>query len=68
MAGPVRDRWAEWLLRRRHGGDPEQREATMGFLVTIRDRVLHNAALSGGGIRRDAIAYLGPSSRERSTV
>jgi len=51
--GPVRDRWAEWLLRRRDGGDHEQREATMGFLVTIRDRVLHNAALSEGGTLLD---------------
>lgn len=48
MSEPARDRWAEWLLRRRDGGDHEQREATLGFLVTIRDRVLANAALSRG--------------------
>ena len=48
MAGPVRDRWAEWLLERRDGGDPDQRSATMGFLIPLRDRVLYNAALSYG--------------------
>lgn len=48
MAEPNRDRWAEWLLERRHGGDPEQLRATMEFLGPLRDRVLGNAGLSGG--------------------
>lgn len=47
MAGPGRDRWAEWLLKRRHGGDEEQLKATMEFLAPVRERVLENAALSG---------------------
>ena len=40
MEEPVRDRWAEWLLERRHGGDPEDLRATMDFLGSVRDRVL----------------------------
>jgi arsenite methyltransferase len=43
-----RDRWAAWLLERRHGGDPEDLEATMDFLTPVRERVLRNAALTGG--------------------
>jgi hypothetical protein len=48
VAEPARDRWAGWL--------PERREATMGVLIPIRDRVLHDVALLDGGIRRDAFA------------
>ncbi len=48
MGEPVRDRWAEWLLQRRHGGDPQDLKATMDFLLPVRDRVLRNAALTGG--------------------
>jgi arsenite methyltransferase len=40
--------WAAWLLERRHGGDPEDLNATMDFLLPVRDRVLGNAALTGG--------------------
>lgn len=35
---------------------PERREATMGVLIPIRDRFLHDVALLDGGIRRDAFA------------
>lgn len=48
MAEPAHDRWAAWLLERRHGGDPEDLKATMQFLVPVRDRVLRNAGLSAG--------------------
>ena len=48
MVEPARDRWATWLLERRHGGDPEDLKATMDFLMPVRDRVLRNAALTGG--------------------
>lgn len=48
MAEPNRDRWAEWLLERRHGGDPEQLRAAMEFLAPLRDRVLGSAGLNGG--------------------
>ena len=48
MAEKGRDRWAAWLLERRHGGDPEDLKATMDFLTPVRDRVLGNASLTGG--------------------
>jgi SAM-dependent methyltransferase len=44
----VRDRWAEWLLERRFGGDPELRERFLGELARTRDRVLDNAGLAAG--------------------
>ncbi|HJQ30454.1 MAG TPA: methyltransferase domain-containing protein, partial [Rubrobacter sp.] len=47
MAQKGRDGWADWLLERRHGGDPEALKATMEFLMPVRDRVLKNAALTG---------------------
>lgn len=49
----VRDQWAEWLLHRRHGGDPEQLRRTLEFLGPIRDRVIKNARLSPGDIVLD---------------
>ena len=48
MGEKERDRWAAWLLERRHGGDPEDLRATMEFLRPVRDRVLMNAGLTGG--------------------
>jgi len=45
---PVRDRWAAWLLERRHGGDPERLKETLDFLAPVRDRVLDGAAPSEG--------------------
>jgi ubiquinone/menaquinone biosynthesis C-methylase UbiE len=48
LAESGRDRWAEWLLERRHGGDPENLKSTVDFLIPVRDRVLRNAALKGG--------------------
>ena len=48
MAEPAKDRWARWILERRHGGDPEQRRRNLPFLHRVRDRVLDNAGISGG--------------------
>lgn len=48
MPEPVRDKWAEWLLERRHGGDPGQQRRNLGFLHDVRDRVLDGAGLSEG--------------------
>jgi ubiquinone/menaquinone biosynthesis C-methylase UbiE len=48
VARPTRDRWAEWLLERRHGGDVERLKETLNFLAPVRDRVLGSAALSEG--------------------
>jgi arsenite methyltransferase len=44
----VRDRWADWLLERRFGGDAAALEATLRFLAPVRDRVLDGAALEPG--------------------
>jgi ubiquinone/menaquinone biosynthesis C-methylase UbiE len=53
MTAPARDRWADWLLERRHGGDPDALEATMRNLAPVRDRVLGNAALREGDVLLD---------------
>lgn len=73
-APEILDKWADWLLRRRHGGDPELLRRQLEFLQPIRDRVLENAALrtedivldAGAGdglIAFGALAKLGPSGR-----
>ena len=36
------------MLERRHGGDPEDLKAPLNFLAPVRNRVLANAALTGG--------------------
>jgi arsenite methyltransferase len=38
-----RDRWSEWLLERRHGGDSERQQEVASYLGGIRDRVLDRA-------------------------
>ena len=48
MTTPVRDRWAEWVLERRFGGDPDQYERSMDQVARFRDRVLDNARLEPG--------------------
>jgi ubiquinone/menaquinone biosynthesis C-methylase UbiE len=42
------DMWAQWLLHRRHGGDPKRLKATLDHLYPIRDRILNLAGLSNG--------------------
>jgi arsenite methyltransferase len=49
-----RDIWAEWLLRRRYGGDPEELQRTLDFLYPVRDKVLANAHVQEGDILLDA--------------
>jgi arsenite methyltransferase len=46
LSQATRDRWADWLLDRRFGGDASALEATLRFLAPVRDRVLDGAALS----------------------
>jgi arsenite methyltransferase len=69
---PVLDKWAEWLLHRRHGGDPELLRRQLALLRPIRDRILDNAAIqpadtlldvgAGDGlVAFGALARLGPS-------
>jgi arsenite methyltransferase len=48
MTEPVRDKWAQWLLHRGAAGDPDLKEDWIEFLRPVRDKVLQNAALSGG--------------------
>jgi arsenite methyltransferase len=43
---PERDRWAEWLLNRRQGGDASVRERMLKHLSKVRDRVLDNAGIT----------------------
>jgi hypothetical protein len=40
-----RDRWAEWLLERRHGGDAERRRKQLEFVGMRRDIVLDRAGI-----------------------
>ena len=48
MAEGTQDRWAEWLLSRRDGSDPEQRRRTLQVLKPVRDQVLDHAQLRTG--------------------
>jgi SAM-dependent methyltransferase len=43
-----RDRWAEWILNRRFGGDAEAAAASLEGLAKVRDRVLDRADLRAG--------------------
>ncbi|GAB3437103.1 class I SAM-dependent methyltransferase [Flindersiella endophytica] len=42
------DRWAEWLLERRHGGDAERLRSTLEFVGKRRDIVLDRAEMQPG--------------------
>lgn len=42
------DRWSQWVLRTRHGGDPAQLAQAMAVLGPVRDRVLDGAAPAPG--------------------
>jgi arsenite methyltransferase len=44
----ARDRWADWLLQRRFGGDEKQAEQASEQLTRFRERVLANARLEAG--------------------
>ncbi len=48
-----RDRWAEWILNRRFGGDPAAAEATLGKLGVVRDRVLDRAGIGESDVVLD---------------
>ncbi|MGB6771247.1 MAG: methyltransferase domain-containing protein [Candidatus Dormiibacterota bacterium] len=50
---PPHDRWAEWLLQRRHGGDPERQQAILDELAVVRDRVIEHADLRSGDVLLD---------------
>lgn len=48
MTSATRDRWAEWLAKRRFGGDPKARAELLARLVETRDAVLDRAELREG--------------------
>ncbi len=48
MRPSSRDAWAEWLLHRRHGDDPEELQRTIDRLVKVRERVLDNSGIAEG--------------------
>lgn len=44
----IQDQWAEWLLKRRDGGDLEKQQAIVRDLFPIRDQVLQHARVAAG--------------------
>jgi len=50
----IEDRWARWLLERRHGGDEAALAEALRFLEPVRDRVLDDAAIEPGDTVLDA--------------
>lgn len=48
-----RDRWEQWLLERRHGGEAALLEEMLPRLYEVRDRVLANAAIVEGDVVLD---------------
>src|SRR5919202_6282812 len=53
MVEAVRDRWADWLLERRFGGDREHQRRMLEELAPVRDRVLDNAELRPDDVMLD---------------
>lgn len=47
------DRWAQWLLERRHGGDEEQRARLLPDLNEFRERVIAGAEIEAGDVVLD---------------
>jgi arsenite methyltransferase len=74
MAVETGDEWSDWLLVRRHAGNPDYQRVVQAVIERIRDRVLDRARLrpeltladigSGEGlVAFGAIARVGPSLR-----
>ena len=74
VAHSERDPWTEWLVSRRHGGDPKREHEVHEYVAEIRDRVLDKARLEDGETLLDvgcgdgligfgALDRLGPSGR-----
>ena|ERR1035437_5449775 len=47
------DLWSEWLLERRHGGDPTNEPVVKADIQRFRDRVLNGARLFSGAVLVD---------------
>lgn len=50
---PSRDRWSDWLLQRRFGGDPQAMERARATLHPVRDRVLDQTPLHEAAVLLD---------------
>jgi ubiquinone/menaquinone biosynthesis C-methylase UbiE len=48
MSRNIQDRWAQWLLHRRFGGDPQRGQAMLETLSIWRDQILQHASMSQG--------------------
>ncbi len=48
MVEEMKDMWANWLLQRRHGGDPDELKRTLVRVGKIRDRVIANGQVVAG--------------------
>lgn len=70
----TQDKWSEWLLNRRFGGNEQAAKAAMGMLLGVRDDVLERAELRAGETLLDvgagdgliafgAIDRVGPTGR-----
>jgi arsenite methyltransferase len=55
----AQDKWAEWLLQRRHGGDPQRHQAILEDLAAVRDRVIEHADIRIGDVVLDVGAGTG---------
>lgn len=53
MSDSNRDIWSQWLLHRRHGGDPQQLQTVLAYLRPIRDKVLQGADVRDNDIVLD---------------
>jgi ubiquinone/menaquinone biosynthesis C-methylase UbiE len=53
MPEPICDQWAQWLLQRRHGGDPAQQQRDLAGLAQVRDHVLRNATIAAEDVVLD---------------
>jgi arsenite methyltransferase len=53
MAERIQDQWAQWLLQRRHGGDPQVQQAMLEELAHVRATVLEHAQVAAGATLLD---------------
>jgi arsenite methyltransferase len=53
MASSSQDQWAQWLLRRRHGGDIQQQQAILPVLQRFREMVLAHAQVAAADVVLD---------------
>lgn len=53
MENATQDMWAQWLLQRRFGGNPERMKKMFEFLHPVRDKVLSHIHLKEGGTLLD---------------